>query len=106
WQRLVRVMGHELNNSLTPIRSMATTLRTRLAGGADVASLRDDLGTSLGIIASRAEALGRFMTGYTMLARLPAPRRKPVQLRSLVERAVAMDTRLAVTLEGEDALIS
>src|SRR5690606_632054 len=47
WQRLVRVMGHELNNSLTPIRSMATTLRTRLAGGADVASLRDDLGASL-----------------------------------------------------------
>ena len=106
WQRLVRVMGHELNNSLTPIKSMATTLQTRLASGAAVDSLRDDLGTSLGIIASRAEALGRFMTGYTMLARLPAPRRKTVRLRSLVERAAAIDTRMRVTVEGADANIA
>jgi nitrogen fixation/metabolism regulation signal transduction histidine kinase len=106
WQRLVRVMGHELNNSLTPIKSMAATLQTRLADGAAVDSLRDDLGTSLGIIASRAEALGRFMTGYTMLARLPAPRRKPVQLRTLVERAAAIDNRLRVTVEGKDATIA
>jgi len=106
WQRLVRVMGHELNNSLTPIKSMATTLQTRLADGAAVASLREDLGSSLGIIASRAEALGRFMTGYTMLARLPAPRRKPVQLRALVERAATIDTRKSVTVDGEDVSIS
>ncbi|HEX2140369.1 MAG TPA: ATP-binding protein [Woeseiaceae bacterium] len=106
WQRLVRVMGHELNNSLTPIKSMAATLQTRLADGAAVDSLREDLGDSLGIIASRAEALGRFMTGYTMLARLPAPRRKTVRLRSLVERAAAIDTRMPVTVEGEDAEIA
>lgn len=106
WQRLVRVMGHELNNSLTPIKSMATTLRTRLDDGATVATLREDLGTSLGIIASRAEALGRFMTGYTMLARLPAPRRKPVRLRALVERAATIDTRKEVAVEGEEVSIS
>jgi nitrogen fixation/metabolism regulation signal transduction histidine kinase len=106
WQRLVRVMGHELNNSLTPIKSMATTLQTRLKGGVAVASLREDLGSSLGIIASRAEALGRFMTGYTMLARLPAPRRKPVRLRALVERAATIDTRKTVTVDGEDVNIS
>jgi signal transduction histidine kinase len=106
WQRLVRVMGHELNNSLTPIKSMATTLQTRLAGGAAVASLRDDLGSSLGIIASRAEALGRFMTGYTMLARLPAPRRSAVPLRSLVERAATMDRRMSVCVDGEDLTIA
>jgi two-component system, NtrC family, nitrogen regulation sensor histidine kinase NtrY len=106
WQRLVRVMGHELNNSLTPIKSMAATLQTRLADGAAVDSLREDIGDSLGIIASRAEALGRFMTGYTMLARLPAPRRKPVRLRALVERAAAIDTRMRVAVEGEDAEIA
>jgi len=106
WQRLVRVMGHELNNSLTPIKSMAATLQTRLAGGAAVDSLRDDLGSSLGIIASRAEALGRFMTGYTMLARLPAPRRKSVRLRSLVQRAANIDTRICVTVEGDDLSIA
>jgi nitrogen fixation/metabolism regulation signal transduction histidine kinase len=106
WQRLVRVMGHELNNSLTPIKSMAATLQTRLADGAAVDSLRDDLGASLGIIASRAEALGRFMTGYTMLARLPAPRRKNVRLRTLVEHAAAIDTRLRVAVEGEDATVA
>lgn len=106
WQRLIRVMGHELNNSLTPIKSMATTLKTRLDGGAAVASLREDLGTSLGIIASRAEALGRFMTGYTMLARLPAPRRKPVRLRALVERAATIDTRKVVAVDGEEVIVS
>lgn len=106
WQRLVRVMGHELNNSLTPIKSMAATLQTRLAGGAAVDTLREDLGTSLGIIASRAEALGRFMTGYTMLARLPAPRRRSVRLRSLVERAASIDTRMQVAVEGDDLTIA
>jgi nitrogen fixation/metabolism regulation signal transduction histidine kinase len=106
WQRLVRVMGHELNNSLTPIKSMATTLRTRLEAGAAVASLREDLGSSLGIIASRAEALGRFMTGYTMLARLPAPRKEPVRLRALVERAATIDTRKAVAVDGDDMSIA
>ncbi|MGH8495881.1 MAG: sensor histidine kinase [Gammaproteobacteria bacterium] len=106
WQRLVRVMGHELNNSLAPIKSMASTLRTRLAGGATADSLRDDLDASLNIIASRAEALGRFMSSYTMLARLPAPRRRNVRLRALVEHAAAIDTRLHVDIEGEDAPIS
>lgn len=102
WQRLVRVMGHELNNSLTPIKSMATTMRTRLAQGVAVDTLRDDLGSSLDVIASRSEALGRFMAGYTMLARLPAPQRRNVRLRALVERAAAIDTRLEVQLEGEE----
>lgn len=106
WQRLVRVMGHELNNSLTPIKSMAATLQTRLAAGAEVASLRDDLGSSLGVIASRAEALGRFMAGYTMLARLPAPRRKTVHMRALVERAASMETRTSVAVEGKDLTFS
>ncbi|HUO82774.1 MAG TPA: ATP-binding protein [Gammaproteobacteria bacterium] len=105
WQRLVRVMGHELNNSLTPIKSMASTLHTRLDEGASVDSLREDLRASLDIIASRAEALGRFMTGYTMLARLPAPRRRTVRLRALVERAAAIDTRLRVAIEGDDTSI-
>lgn len=102
WQRLVRVMGHELNNSLTPIKSMATTMRTRLAQGIAVDSLREDLGNSLDVIASRSEALGRFMAGYTMLARLPAPRRRNVRLRALVERAVVIDQRLDVQVEGDD----
>lgn len=106
WQRLVRVMGHELNNSLTPIKSMATTLQTRLEDGANVDGLREDLGASLGVIASRAEALSRFMTGYTMLARLPAPRRRPVRLRSLVERAAAIDPRMQVAVEGEEASVA
>jgi signal transduction histidine kinase len=99
-------MGHELNNSLTPIKSMATTLQTRLADGTTVDNLREDITASLGIIASRAEALGRFIAGYTMLARLPAPRRRQVRLRALVERAAAIDTRMAVAVHGKDASIA
>lgn len=102
WQRLVRVMGHELNNSLTPIKSMASTLRTRIAQGRPMEEMREDIGASLDVIASRAESLGRFIAGYTMLARLPAPRRRPTAMRALVARAASLDKRLEIRLDGED----
>src|SRR5205807_3800137 len=81
WQRLIRVLGHELNNSLAPIQSVAQSLETRLErqsptnGGVDSdADLQGDLRLGLRVIQSRAEALGRFMSAYAQLARLPLPR--------------------------------
>ena len=74
WQRLIRVLGHELNNSLAPIQSIAGSLQ-RLAGQAEPpADWREDLRRGLAVIASRAEALSRFTTAYARLARLPPPR--------------------------------
>jgi two-component system, NtrC family, nitrogen regulation sensor histidine kinase NtrY len=96
WQRLIRVLGHELNNSLAPIQSIAGSLQT-LAGAADPpADWRADLRQGLTIIASRAEALSRFTTAYARLAKLPPPRRAPVAIDDLVRRVAGLETRLHV----------
>lgn len=101
WQRLIRVIGHELNNSLAPIKSMTATLRGFLQRDQLPDDWREDMEGGLEVIGNRADALGRFMTAYSMLARLPDPRRQPVDLRRLVERIAVLDTRMEVTVEGE-----
>ena len=75
WQRLVRVLGHEINNSLAPIRSIAGNLQQTLQApdGERAADWQEDLRRGLAVIERRSEALGRFMTSYARLARLPPP---------------------------------
>jgi len=90
WRRLVRVMGHELNSSLTPIKSMAATLRKLVARDPLPDDFRDDAGSGLAIIHDRAEALGRFMNAYARLARLPPPTRAETDLGALIGRAASL----------------
>lgn len=100
WQRLIRVIGHELNNSLAPIKSMASTLKTLVSREPLPDDWREDVTGGLGVVADRADALGRFMSAYASLARLPAPRRRPTPIAPLVGRVVALETRMAVGAEG------
>lgn len=96
WQRIVRVLGHEINNSLAPIKSLAGSLQAMLprAGASD--EVAQDMRHGLEIIGTRADALSRFMGAYARLARLPAPQRRSVRIDELVARVVAMEPRLAV----------
>jgi signal transduction histidine kinase len=96
WQRLLRVLGHELNNSLAPIKSVAASLETLCRREPKPADWLDDLRDGLALISSRAEALSRFMQAYSQLARLPAPRRIPVPLAETVVRVAELETRLPV----------
>jgi two-component system nitrogen regulation sensor histidine kinase NtrY len=96
WQRLIRVMGHELNNSLAPIRSIAASLETLLAREPRSADADADVRGGLAVIASRADSLGRFMDAYGRLARLPPPQRRPFAVGDLVRRVAGMETRVAV----------
>jgi len=112
WQRLIRVIGHEINNSLTPIKSIAGSLRSwvQLKGHATDAFAVDEDGFSLDrglqIIETRAESLNRFIQAYRQLAQLPPPVLRPVALHPLVERAVMMETRIAVELQpGPDLVL-
>jgi nitrogen fixation/metabolism regulation signal transduction histidine kinase len=106
WQSLVRVLGHELNNSLTPIKSIAGSLSSLLACIPRQPDWREDMEGGLAVISSRAEALSRFMESYARLARLPAPRRRAVEVSVLVERVVKLETRLNVTiLPGKEVTI-
>jgi two-component system, NtrC family, nitrogen regulation sensor histidine kinase NtrY len=99
FERLVRVLGHEINNSLAPIRSIAESLRQRVnRPQPDDAELAADLGNGLDVIARRAEALSRFMTSYARLMRLPPPRLVPVDVAAWVHRVVDLEKRRPITL--------
>jgi nitrogen fixation/metabolism regulation signal transduction histidine kinase len=100
WQRLIRVLGHELNNSLTPIRSVTSSLEELLAQPHRPDDYEDDLRRGLALVGSRAAALSRFMDGYARLARLPPPERTPVALADLVQRAVRLETRVPVAIQA------
>ncbi|HXT18727.1 MAG TPA: ATP-binding protein [Gemmatimonadaceae bacterium] len=103
WQRLVRVLSHEINNSLAPIKSIAGSLLTlldrRAPGTPEPAEdSHDDLRRGLSVIGGRSEALVRFMSSYARLAKLPAPNRAPLDVATWVRRIAALETRLPVVV--------
>ena len=98
WQRLIRVIGHELNNSLAPIKSIARSLATLVTSSAPTEDWREDMQRGLAIIGSRADALSRFTTAYAQLARLPPPKTHPIDWATFVRRVIALETRLPIGL--------
>jgi nitrogen fixation/metabolism regulation signal transduction histidine kinase len=99
WKRLIRVLGHELSNSLAPIKSIAGSLLARVEHLEIDEAIRHDFRRGLGVVESRADALHRFVQSYRLLAQLPPPRRKPVQLEALLDRVVLLEQRLSVQFE-------
>jgi two-component system, NtrC family, nitrogen regulation sensor histidine kinase NtrY len=100
WQRLVRVLGHEINNSLAPIKSIAGSLRSLAARPVRPTDWENDLRSGLEVIEGRSEALGRFMGAYARLARLPQPHPGSVDVATWVGRVAALETRLTVQVKG------
>jgi nitrogen fixation/metabolism regulation signal transduction histidine kinase len=98
WQRLVRVLGHEINNSLAPIQSIAQSLQSTLERQAQGPGWMGDVTEGLDVIAGRAEALARFMSSYARLARLPSPHLGPLEVGEWVGRVVNLETRMPVQL--------
>jgi len=111
WQRLLRVLGHELNNSLAPIKSVAGSLNDLLGRELPPADWRDDMHRGLEVISSRADSLARFIESYSKLARLPQPRFELVNVGEVVRRVASLETRLPVsvtvgpdiTMQGDSA---
>jgi nitrogen fixation/metabolism regulation signal transduction histidine kinase len=99
WQRIVRVLSHEINNSLAPIKSLSGSMRALVDQTPRQPEVDADLRRGLDVIGGRSEALVRFMSAYARLARLPAPNRKPLDVGSWIHRVAALETRLAVTVE-------
>jgi len=113
WQRLIRVLAHEVNNSLTPIKSIAGSLRMRIQRSGPEQSGRAaatsgtalnpvDLEHGLAIVEERAESLNRFLQTYSQIARLPPPVKTALALTPLLERVCHLETRLRVTLDVQD----
>jgi two-component system nitrogen regulation sensor histidine kinase NtrY len=105
WQRLIRVLGHELNNSLAPIISIAGSLSSRLPLPELPDAQNADFQRGLGIIESRTAALHRFLQSYRRLATMPSPTLQPVEIRPLMERVAALETRLPVEIRPGDELV-
>jgi two-component system nitrogen regulation sensor histidine kinase NtrY len=99
WQRLLRVLGHELNNSLAPIRSIATSLQDLVSREERHADWLEDVQRGLAVIASRTAGLSRFMEAYSTLTRLPRPVRRNVDVGDLVTRAARIEQRVQVRIE-------
>jgi PAS domain S-box-containing protein len=104
WQRLIRVLGHELNNSLTPIKSIAGSLQNVLKKEPKPKDWEQDTARGLNVIAARAEALSNFMAAYSRLARLPQPSLQDVEVPSLLKRVAAVERRMPVNIAGGPAL--
>ena len=106
WKRLIRVLSHEINNSLAPIHSIADSLRNILKNNAAGDGQEDDLTRGLSIISSRADALSRFMQSYARLARLPPPALKPLDVATWITRVTTLETRTPVQVAaGENIVI-
>ena len=100
WKRIIRVLSHEINNSLAPIKSIAGSLGTLMRRDPPSGGLEAELAGGLKVIAGRAESLGRFMADYAKLARLPAPVLVGTSIEPLVGRSAALETRLPVEIRG------
>jgi two-component system nitrogen regulation sensor histidine kinase NtrY len=106
WQRLVRVLGHEMNNSLAPIKSLAASLESLLRREPLPPDWKDDASAGLNSIASRADSLGRFLQAYTRLTKLPPPQKQDVDLPKLVQGVVDLEPRLKVeVLSGPKTVV-
>ncbi len=102
WKRIIRVLSHEINNSLAPIKSIAGSLQGMLRRSALPEDIGEDVERGLEVITSRAEGLGRFMASYARLARLPAPELSTVRVSPLVHGLAQLDTRMEIEVVGGD----
>ena len=105
WQRLVRVLGHELNNSLAPIKSIAGSLESLIERETPPADWQQDMQRGLSIISTRAESLSRFMEGYSRLARLPPPKRQPLDVSKWIFRIAGLETRVPIAVQAGPAVL-
>lgn len=104
WKRLIRVLGHELSNSLAPIKSIAGSLLVRVDRTSMEEDAARDFRRGLGVMESRADSLHRFVQSYRQLAQLPPPNLRSVELACLVERVVLLEQRLMVELQNGPAV--
>jgi nitrogen fixation/metabolism regulation signal transduction histidine kinase len=104
WQRLIRVLGHELNNSLTPIKSIAGSLSAQVGSALPDPGQRQDFERGLAIIETRADNLNRFLQAYRQLAQMPPPVLRRTLLAPMIERVAGLETRLRVQVAGGPAI--
>ncbi|MGH8276889.1 MAG: sensor histidine kinase, partial [Steroidobacteraceae bacterium] len=104
WQRLIRVLGHELNNSLAPMKSIAENLGSMLGRKDRASDWQEDMRSGLTVIAARTDGLARFMNAYARLAKLPPPIFQPLDVGQWIRRVAGLEPRLQVQLKPGPAV--
>ena len=100
FQRLIRVIGHEMNNSLAPIKSIAGSLATIIEREPPPSDWREDMQRGLAVIASRSESLSRFMSAYARLAKLPPPKLAPLDISAVIDRVATLEKGHNIQMAG------
>ncbi|MEM8493259.1 MAG: ATP-binding protein [Pseudomonadota bacterium] len=97
WQDLVRVLTHEIMNSITPISSLAKTAseitrdtREKADAYPDVLDDLDDVKSAVDTVARRSDGLMSFVQSYRQLTRLPPPKREWLRVKELFDRIVQL----------------
>jgi len=100
WKRMIRVIGHELNNSLAPITSLTGSMKRLVRRDPLPDDWQSDVVRGFEVIASRVEALNRFMTDCSRLAKIPEPTLSPVDVGACARRVVELEKRLPIRVLG------
>ena len=102
WEKLTRILTHEIMNSLAPVTSISHTL---LSSAGDEATLQQGLET----IHSTSERLMRFVNSFRAVTRIPTPQKMPFYLSELVDEALSLtkhtDTTVEVSIEPQDTML-
>ena len=101
WQRIVRVLSHEINNSLTPIKSIAHSIK-RMIGRIPDVPRASEIQDGLTLIETRSGSLGRFLRQYAQLAKLPKPQERPIQILPLARRIAELESRLPIEVRSTE----
>lgn len=112
WQDLIRVLTHEIMNSITPVASLSQTavdLIDDVRNQPDDAAALADVAAAVATVASRSDSLMQFVSRYRALARLPEPQRETFLLMPLLEQVqrvvsagdTAVEVSWRVTVEPE-----
>ncbi|WP_144392852.1 sensor histidine kinase [Pleionea sediminis] len=108
WQKLVRVLSHEINNSLAPISSFAGTIRSIAKTQSLEQTFAEQLNESLSIIAERANGLKNFIDTYRQLTNTPSPNKQPLNFNKIVHQIASLfdDSHFETQLDVQDEIVA
>jgi len=91
WHKLIRILTHEIMNSVSPVVSLANSTNDLLNSGEDLTpEQRDDVRIAIGAIQKRSEGLMHFTSTYRQLTKLPPPKIQDLDARELIERVAVL----------------
>ena len=112
WTKLIRVLTHEIMNTVTPIASLSDTL-SEYIGNSEDSEYNSNIRSGLETISQSSKGLIKFVESYRNLTRVAAPVRKAFLVRELMERVIQLagqqaeeqGVRLEFTEKAEDILL-